>query len=160
MDATDLDVAREALRDREGLTSKDWAASIGSWRPNDPEPGLIGGLSAWALAHGIDAVIWTSLGPRIGNENRVPRDEEVVAYLKNLRGSRRDNAERYVRFTPAQVDTKYRRRIEADLGWTFRQIITGFASGVEKGLPNRPLQATSRVQQKAKSRKRSRAARA
>jgi len=127
MDAPDLNVAREALRDREGLTAKDWAASIGSWRPNDPEPGLISGLSAWVLAHGIDAVIWTSLGPRLGNENRVPTEEEVVAYLKSLRGSRRDNAERYVRFTPAQVDTKYRRRIEADLGWTFRQT-TSFTS--------------------------------
>src|SRR5438034_11528336 len=49
MDTSDLTVAREALRDRESLTGRDWASSIGSWRPNDPEPPLIAGLPAWWL---------------------------------------------------------------------------------------------------------------
>ena len=64
MDGTDLNVAREALRAREGITAKNWAVSIGSWCPDNSEPHLISGLPAWASAHGIDAVIWTGLKPK------------------------------------------------------------------------------------------------
>lgn len=119
MDATDLELAREALRDREGITAKDWTGLIGSWQPGNSEPTLIAGLPAWASAHGVDAVIWTSLRPKLGREERAPNEDEVLEYLSGLRGPKRDNAERYIRCTPSQVDTNYRRRFEADLGWTY-----------------------------------------
>ena len=119
MDAADLELAREALRDREGITAKDWTGLIGSWQPGNSEPTPIAGLPAWASAHGVDAVIWTSLPPKFGEEERPPTEDEVLEYLSGLRGSKRDNAERYIRCTPSQVDTKYRRRFEADLGWNY-----------------------------------------
>lgn len=120
MEVTELDVAREALRDREGITARDWAPLIGSWQRESPGPALIAELPSWASAHGIEALVWTALGPKSGDEPRVPSEDEVVAHLDSLRGSRRDNAERYIRCTPPQVDTKYRRSIEAKLGWTYR----------------------------------------
>src|SRR2546423_1044757 len=55
MDVAELDIAREALRDREGITAKNWAPVIGSWQRESPEPALIAELPSWALAHGIEA---------------------------------------------------------------------------------------------------------
>lgn len=119
MDATDLQLAREALREREDIRAENWTDLIGSWQPNSPEPPLIAALPAWASAHGVDAVIWTSLRPKFDGKDRVPTEDEASAYLKGLRGAKRDNAERYIRCTPPQIDTKYRRTFEADLGWTY-----------------------------------------
>jgi hypothetical protein len=75
-------------------------------------------MSTWANAHGVDNVIWTALPPKFGDKDRTPAIDEVLNHLKRLEGSRRDNAERYVRLAPSQIDTAYRRRIEAELGWT------------------------------------------
>jgi hypothetical protein len=119
MDADTLDGARDALRAREGITVKDWTDLVGSWRLEAREPQLIAGLPAWTLAHGVEAVVWTALKPRFQSENRMPTAEEAVTYLGGLQGSRRTHAEQYIRCTPLQVDTAYRRRIEADLGWTY-----------------------------------------
>jgi hypothetical protein len=119
MDATELEDAREALRQREGLTAKDWGKDIGSWQLGEVEPALISGVATWVARSDIDAVVWTALRPKFGTD-RTPTEDEVVAHLRSLRGARRENAERYVRRTPRQVDTKYRRRIESELGWTPR----------------------------------------
>jgi hypothetical protein len=47
-----------------------------------------------------------------------PDDDEVIAYLKGTSGRVREDAERYVRCAPPQIDTNLRRKIEAELGWT------------------------------------------
>jgi hypothetical protein len=77
-------------------------------------------LSAWADAHGLGAAIWTALGPRFKSKDNAPSVEEVVEYLRGLQGTVRDHAKEYVERTPAQIDTEYRRKIEAALGWSFR----------------------------------------
>jgi hypothetical protein len=115
MDTTDVYAAKNALCQREGTQIKD----IAHWEAAEKRPSAIPGLPEWALARGVDAVIWTALPSKFeGKNNRTPQMDEVVAYLRKLAGSMRDNAERYVRLAPRQIDTTYRRKIEAELGWT------------------------------------------
>jgi hypothetical protein len=116
MDCADLSTAKEALRKREGTNIemiKTWSNDVGSHE-------CIFGLPAWAKAHGADAVIWTGLPNKFDNNNRrAPVIEEAITYLSKLSGAERNEAEKYIRRTPKQIDTKYRRRFEATLGWTF-----------------------------------------
>lgn len=116
MDLTDLQAAKEALKLREGLTGKMWEKDIGCWGSGAPEPSLIHGLGAWAQAHGVEAVVWTALKPKF-DIDPVPSADSVVGYLAQLMGAKRDCAEQYVRRAPPQIDTRYRRRIESELGW-------------------------------------------
>jgi hypothetical protein len=110
--------AKEALRDREGITSKDWNSKIGSWQRGEAVPEQIQDLQAWADAHALDAVIWTALGPKFGVKDVSPSIETVLHYLRTLTGAVRDNAKQYVERAPRQIDTEYRRRIESELRWT------------------------------------------
>lgn len=116
MDGNDLKAAKEALRAREGTKIE----YIGEWKPGAEAPSDIPCLSEWASSHGVEAVIWTALKPKFEDKDCVPTVEQVVTYLQSLEGRKRDNAERYVRLAPRQIDTAYRRRIEAELGWTPR----------------------------------------
>jgi hypothetical protein len=116
---SDLVHAREALRIREGIGLKKTAAEyIGSWKTAATPRGPAKPIASWADKLGLDAVVWTALPPRYGNENRVPTVDEVVAHLSSLPREKRGIAERYVRMTPRQIDTEYRRAIERELGWT------------------------------------------
>ena len=111
-----LQEAKLALAARECMTSKDPTKNIGSWSRGDESPPCIHELPQWAAANGIEQVVWTALGPKFNGEI-VPTKEHVVEHLRSLLGPERDNAERYVRFAPAQIDTPYRRYIESTLGW-------------------------------------------
>jgi hypothetical protein len=116
MDTTDLNDAREQLKRREGCPRSD---TIGYWRSNDAVPSSILDLPKWAECRGIDAVIWTELPSKWGGKDGVrPTVELVMKHLQGLRGAERDEAERYLRRAPRQIDTPYRRRIEAELQWT------------------------------------------
>lgn len=116
MDTNNLQDAREALRQREG---KPISAHIAHWKTGENTPATIPQLAEWTQAHGIDAVIWTALPPKFAaTDNRTPQIDEVLSHLRSLEGAKRDNAERYIRLAPRQIDTAYRRRIEAELGWT------------------------------------------
>lgn len=67
----------------------------------------------------MESVIWTALPAKFNDEEgKKPKPEEVVEYLSGLTGALRDTAERYIRLAPRQIDTPYRRRIEAALQWT------------------------------------------
>jgi len=116
----DLPSAREALRNREGITGNNWTSRIGSWQRGQGAPQPIPELAEWAQAHGVDAAVWTALGPRFNGQETAPSADQVIAYLRGLTGPKRENAERYVRCAPRQIDTEYRRRIEAELGWSYR----------------------------------------
>jgi len=121
MDATDLASAKMDLRKREGIPEKNEERHIGAWSTGQPPPALIPGLAEWAVAHGVTHVVWTNLPPKFnGTDESTPSAEEVVQYLSTLTGAKREVAERYVRFAPRQIDTAYRRRIEAALQWTAR----------------------------------------
>ena len=114
MDGDSLEQAREQLREREDTASR----HIHYWSRGGNCPAWIPELSRWAIARNVDAVIWTGLPPKFKNEDhRLADVEEVIGYLANLSGAARKDAEEYVRRAPQQVDTEYRRRIEAELGW-------------------------------------------
>jgi hypothetical protein len=111
-------IAREALRKREGILEKNREKHIAVWSTPDEncDPPSI---SAWARGLNIDAVVWTALPPRFdGKDGRVPSPDEAVDYLRKLPHEQRRHAERYIRMTPRQVDTPYRRRFELEFGWT------------------------------------------
>src|SRR5450759_876314 len=117
MDATEVGAARTALSKRENIKKENEQKDIGSWSFGQPSPNLILGLPEWAESRGVHHVVWTALLPKF-NEFRTPTQVEVVEYLSGLTGAKRDNAERYIRFAPKQIDTAYRRDIEAALHWT------------------------------------------
>ena len=118
MDNMELDAAVEALRSREGIP-KSAKNKIGYWSIGDESPSNIPDLSEWVRSRGVESVIWTALGPKFNNNNgEVPSVEQAVQYFKGLSGSVRDEAEKYVRNAPTQIDTDYRRRFEAELGWS------------------------------------------
>lgn len=118
MDASDLASAKEVLRKRENIP-KAHAARIGSWSIGEDLPALIVDLPRWAESCGVTSVIWTALPAKFNDKEGItPTPEQVVQYLAGLTGSVRDTAEQYVRFAPRQIDTRYRRRIEAALQWT------------------------------------------
>ena len=116
MDATEICVARDALRKREGIPESH-SNYIGMWSTGEPTPKLIFGLPEWARARGVEDVVWTALPPKFDMKEQEPTIEQVIQYLAGLTGSMRDAAERYIRFTPRQIYTMYRRRIEVALQW-------------------------------------------
>jgi hypothetical protein len=118
MDATDIAVAREGLRLREGIPSTAAHRNrIGAWSLGDAPPQLILDLPEWARSRGVSGVVWTALPSKFAGRERTPTEDEVVRYLGQLTGAARASAERYVRQAPMQIDTPYRRRIEAVLHW-------------------------------------------
>ena len=118
MPVASLVEAREKLALREGIKDTRIAQDIGAWSQGAPEVPVIADLAAWAAARGIEHVVWTALPPKFtGTAGRVPTEAEVVQHLSGLKGPTRDVAEQYIRRTPRQVDTLYRRAIEAKLGW-------------------------------------------
>ena len=120
MDTTDSDAAREALRTREGISKSNASKHIGSWSLGEASHHLVMGLEPWAKARNVCHVVWTALPPKFGDEERTPTEDQVVSYLNGLTGAKRDNAELYIRRAPKQIDTAYRRRIEAVLHWNPR----------------------------------------
>ena len=114
MDSSSVPEAVEVLRKREGCKLND----IMSWARGAVSPANIVELPQWAAAHGVDAAIWTGLAPKFGEQERAPSIDEVLTHLRGMTGAPRDAAEKYVRLAPRQIDTAYRRRIEAELGWT------------------------------------------
>lgn len=116
-----LTSAHEALCDRERVPRKNMSGSIGGWSRGDGEPKGIRGMEVWAASHGIESVVWTALPPKFNGVNgTAPTIEEALSYLSGLTGMDRERAENYVRRAPQQINTAYRRRIEATLGWSFR----------------------------------------
>lgn len=116
---SNLAEAREELCHRENIPLKNLEKGIGSWSRGGASPAFILELGPWASAQGIESVVWTALSPKFeGTDNTGPTINQAVSYLAGLTGPTRDLAEQYIRRSPPQIDTDYRRRIEAVLGWS------------------------------------------
>lgn len=78
----------------------------------------------WIKDKDIDAVIWTNLGENwnIKNEKgeiiRQIQPNNRIEYLKELKGNTSALAEEYIRRTPPQIQTHFRKLIEEELNWT------------------------------------------
>lgn len=79
-------------------------------------------IKYWIQTTDFDAVIWTNLPENWGiKENKVviktiePNDR--MEYLQNLKGHQSALAEQYIRNTPKQITTTYRKQIIEALGW-------------------------------------------
>ncbi|HHQ6575642.1 TPA: hypothetical protein ACSTLY_003070 [Serratia fonticola] len=117
MESVDLSSCIEALRCREGIPRKNVEKHVCRWSAGQPSPKLIPNLSEWANTNNVNHVVWTGLPPKFSGAEIFPSAEQVVEYLDKLSGEQREKAERYIRFAPRQIDTKYRRLIESSLNW-------------------------------------------
>jgi len=123
MATEDLEVAKNSLLIREGIPLRNLNISIGSIKKDeetDDEIKLI--IQKWAISLDIDAVIWTNLPTKFrGLDNTEPNLKEAIEYLTSLDINAKSTAEEYIRKTPKQVDTEFRRKFETEFGWSFVQ---------------------------------------
>jgi hypothetical protein len=104
LDVPSLGNGAEALRKREKTNS----ARIGRWPPNTDNL-IAANISSWARDKGLDGVVWTALPSKWADEdNRVPTEDEVVAYLSALSGDAAIEPFKYIRNAPPQIQTPYR----------------------------------------------------
>jgi len=116
-DSVETSVADLASRER--IKPDKVLHGIGVWGPGTLDlRGAELEIAQWAARLNLDAVVWTNLKPRFADQQRTPDVEEVVTYIRGLSPEHRASAEQYVRFTPRQIDTPYRRRIQQEFGWT------------------------------------------
>lgn len=121
MSVNTLDEAKRKLADREGITEGNIRYSIGFW---ENASGFSNGKCApqigiWAKSLHLDAVVWTNL--KFGfRETRdiMPQYAQVLKHIEQLSHEERRVAEEYIRRTPVQIDTEFRRRLQRDLDWT------------------------------------------
>ena len=79
-------------------------------------------IKNWAISLKLDAVIWTDLKPKfLDIDGRVPTKEEAISYLRSIDVNTRTAAEEYIRKTPKQINTAYRRIFETEFNWTFNE---------------------------------------
>jgi len=81
-------------------------------------------IKNWIKNTDFDAVIWTNLGENWNIKNdkgdivRQIEPERRIEYLKELKGHTSAIAEEYIRRTPHQIVTAFRKKIESELNWT------------------------------------------
>lgn len=115
-----LDDAVERLRAREGILEENVSKHIGRWvRGRQVDAEVDPEIQDWGSGMRLDAVLWTALPPRFNkHDGEVPSAQQVLDYLRDrCPYEKRRNAEQYIRRTPVQIDTEYRRLIEMELGW-------------------------------------------
>jgi hypothetical protein len=118
MQGNDLLAAVNSLAKREEIGPKSTPDYVGRWSHGQREPTLVHGLTDWTRTHDIKHVIWTALPPRFAGQLQTATEEQSLNYLEQLTGATKDAAEQYVRMTPHQVRTRYRKAIEDRLHWT------------------------------------------
>lgn len=81
-------------------------------------------IKNWIKNTDFDAVIWTNLGENWNIKNDIGdiicqiEPKNRIEYLKELKGHTSALAEEYIRKTPIEIQTIFRKEIEATLNWT------------------------------------------
>jgi hypothetical protein len=120
---SDLLSAKRELAARERIPRNDMDSYIGFWTTAKDSGGLRSAqIGAWATEKRLEGVVWTALPPRFHHmDGKVPSEADVVDFLRSLDQAQGESAEEYIRNAPRQIDTRYRRIIEEELGWLPRE---------------------------------------
>ncbi len=116
-----LDKAKHKLADREGISEENIKYSIGFWeKTSESSHGkCVPQISVWAKNLHIDAVVWTNFKfGFIETRDTMPEYAQILEHVEQLSHEERRVVEEYVRRTPVQIDTEFRRNLQRDLGWT------------------------------------------
>jgi len=82
-------------------------------------PRVLSKIESWAKLKEIDVVIWTDLSENFEIKTKMSFNEDnVVKYLKGLKGLVKYKAEEYVRRAPEQIKTQIRKKLKEELGWS------------------------------------------
>lgn len=117
----ELEGAKKALANREGILPKNIRDHVGFWsEAKNSGQSYAGDIGVWASQKDLDAVIWTTLPPSFENKpGQETIADQVISFLKAPRPYEQwKRAEEYIRKAPRQIDTECRRGIEMELGWT------------------------------------------
>ena len=119
MSISNLEEAKKELAKREGISERNISKHVGYWpRSSASEHSNIEVIERWAIQKQFDAVIWTALPPKFNEHEVTPSVDDVISFIRNLPHERKKHAEEYIRKAPRQIDTGYRRKIEAEFHWT------------------------------------------
>lgn len=121
----DLEIAKDSLRDREGISRKNLDSLIGFIKSdsnnNNGSNEVI--IRKWLKSKNLDAAIWTNLPAEFkGEKGKGPSEKEAIDYLRNLSVEKQNIAKEYIRKSPQQIDTDIRRRLETEFGWDYLDV--------------------------------------
>lgn len=116
----DLDQAIENLACRE-QTSKGnigFACILDNSSRCKTVPNILPIIQCWAREKKLDAVVWTDLRSNFKEKKQKELNEDnVIEYLRNLKGETLRKAKTYICKAPKQIRTKIRHRITQEFGW-------------------------------------------
>ena len=111
-----LERARESLKIREGTPKIDKIHSVNIDYNGDEFPESK--IAEWLKSQQIDTAIWTGLSyNKKYFKGKRPSIKQILNHLAKLKKEEKFQAAYYIRKAPRQIDTAYRRRIEAEFGW-------------------------------------------
>ena len=120
MIVSDITEAKKYLAQREGISDRNIRYSIGFWdkASNSSHGQSSTEVEIWAKNKELDGVVWTNLkyGFKL-SRNVMPEYQDILSHFESLSNEQRIVAEKYVRKTPIQINTEFRSKLEADLGW-------------------------------------------
>lgn len=115
MSSDNIDDAIESLRLREGTVKRHIHFQKSDLKPENNIKKII---YQWLKEKNLDYAIWTGLPPKFKNkDNVVPTKDELFKYFENVNNKVFENSTKYVRNTPKQIDTIYRRELERKFNW-------------------------------------------
>ncbi|MEX2527108.1 MAG: hypothetical protein WEA09_05670 [Gemmatimonadota bacterium] len=116
----ELAEARRVLARREGIEPGEMDLHVGFWSPREQSGGVAAEvIGSWAESRGFPGAVWTALPPGLkGDWGSLPSSQALLAHLGELSPDVLTRAREYVERAPAAVDTPFRRRLAAELGWT------------------------------------------
>jgi hypothetical protein len=123
MSLSDLETAKAALANREGIKKARIKEHIGYWSNETKGGDYADEIGKWATSLRLDGVVWTALPPKAPKKKNgdFPTVEQVVIFLRDLPSYKRQSAGEYIRKAPVQIDTEYRRQIEREFRWTMQE---------------------------------------